>query len=69
MQSENIKKAQPELERLEKKYTNKTDIESQNQICILMIVKTLIFISFSGIHHDSFFNHSSHNKYVNYFLS
>ena len=31
MQSENIKKAQPELNRLEKKYENKTDAESQNQ--------------------------------------
>lgn len=31
MQSENIKKAQPELTRIEKKYENKTDPESQNR--------------------------------------
>ncbi len=31
MQSENLKKAQPELEKLEKKYRNKTDQQSQMQ--------------------------------------
>ena len=31
LQSENIKKAQPELNRIEKKYENKQDVESQNK--------------------------------------
>lgn len=50
MQSESIKKAQPELTRLEKKYENKTDVDSQNKKAqeMMMIYKKYDINPLSG---------------------